>query len=324
MRVEVLGLDPSSYEPHPLHMAERCWTETNCYVDLWIEVLHSLGVDPVAAGACTLSTDFEGDQWTMFKFPNEDLRALFGLEIAELNVWRPLVDHVREQLAMGHLLTVDVDAWYLPDTAGVSYRSEHQKTTLMPQMIDVDNRTLGYFHNAGYFELIGEDFDGVLGIDKQDDPSVLPPYVETVRIDRLKKPHDGFVDVVRGLAREHLARRPSSNPMWRFKERLEADLDWLSHQPLATFHRYAFGTCRQCGSAAELAGSFVEWLDRHDAAGLDSSIDAFRRIAMSCKALQFRLARVVSGRSVDLDAAFGELAEAWEAAMEPLVARYGD
>ena len=137
MRIEVLGIDPARYVPHPLHTAEHEWTETNCYVDLWIEMLHALGLDPVAGAAFSLSSDFEGDQWAMFKFPTADLRTLFGLEVAELNVWRPVVDHIAEQLGFGRLLTVDVDAWYLPDTAGVTYRVEHQKTTIAPQMLDV-------------------------------------------------------------------------------------------------------------------------------------------------------------------------------------------
>ncbi len=74
----LLRLDPATFCPHPLHAAERTWTETNCYVDMWIEVLHALGLDPVAAAAFTLSCDFEGDQWTFFKYPPEDLRALSG------------------------------------------------------------------------------------------------------------------------------------------------------------------------------------------------------------------------------------------------------
>ncbi len=67
--LRVVPVDASSYRPHPLHATERTWTETNCYVDLWIELLHSLGLDPLAAAAFTISTDFEGDQWTFFKFP---------------------------------------------------------------------------------------------------------------------------------------------------------------------------------------------------------------------------------------------------------------
>ncbi len=53
MRVEVLGIDAATYVPHPLHTDKREWSETNCYVDLWIEVLNALGLDPVAAAAFT-------------------------------------------------------------------------------------------------------------------------------------------------------------------------------------------------------------------------------------------------------------------------------
>ena len=47
--VSLLGLDPASYARHPLHDDDRDWPETNCYTDLWLELLHALGVDPVAA-----------------------------------------------------------------------------------------------------------------------------------------------------------------------------------------------------------------------------------------------------------------------------------
>ena len=61
---------PATYEPHPLHAAERNWTETNCYVG-------HVDRGPARPGSrsggrrrpFTLSTDFEGDQWTLFKFP---------------------------------------------------------------------------------------------------------------------------------------------------------------------------------------------------------------------------------------------------------------
>src|SRR5665213_624623 len=76
--VELLPLREATYERHALHGDDRCWSETNCYVDAWIEVLNSLGLEPCAAGAFTLSSDFLGDQWTFFKYPTEDLRALYG------------------------------------------------------------------------------------------------------------------------------------------------------------------------------------------------------------------------------------------------------
>ena len=110
--VSLLPVTAASFVPDALHAADRDWTETNCYVDLWIEVLHALGLDAGAAGACTLSTRFEGDQWTFLKYPPEDLRALYGIEVSELNVWRPVLDHVVEHLALGNLLTVEVAGWY--------------------------------------------------------------------------------------------------------------------------------------------------------------------------------------------------------------------
>ena len=94
----------STYASHPLHGDDRTWPETNCYVDLWIEVLHARGLEPLAGLAFTLGLDYEGDQFTFFKFPHADLRVLFGIEVQELNVWRPLEVHAAEQLALGRML----------------------------------------------------------------------------------------------------------------------------------------------------------------------------------------------------------------------------
>ncbi len=87
-----------------------------------------------------------------------------------MNVWRPVVDHVEEQLALGRLCTVEGDAWFLPDTVGVSYGIDHVKTTVVPAAIDRAGRSLGYFHNAGYYELAGDDFDGLLRLGAHADP----------------------------------------------------------------------------------------------------------------------------------------------------------
>ena len=328
-RPGLVAIDTASYRPHPLHAGERTWTETNCYVDLWIELLHALGLDPLAAAAFTLSTDFEGDQWTFFKFPPEDLRALFGLEVAEFNVWRPLLDHAEEQLKLGRLMIMDTDAWFLPATQGVSYRIAHVKTSMVPHRIDRDRRHLGYFHNAGYFELEGDDFDGVFRSGRDTDLSVLPPYVETVRLDRIRRDPDGLVAGALALTRAHLARRPVDDPMVRFEQRLEHDAAWLGTQDIETYHLYAFGTCRQCGATAELAASFVDWLAEHDPAvtGSDDLVvvaDAFRTVATTAKALQFSLARRSRGRAVDLHGSFEEMSLAYRTAMDGLVSRYGD
>ena len=53
-------------------------------------MLHAQGLDPMAALAFTLELDFEGDQYTFFKFSLDEIRALYGIEVQELNVWRPM------------------------------------------------------------------------------------------------------------------------------------------------------------------------------------------------------------------------------------------
>ncbi len=322
MTVALLPLTADGFRPHALHASERNWSETNCYVDVWIEVLHALGLDPVAGGAFTLSTDFEGDQWTFFKYPPEDLRALYGLEVSEFNVWRPVLDHVVEQLEFGRLCTVEVDSWFLPDTRGVSYQIDHVKSTIVPQMLDPGARRMGYFHNAGYFELEGDDFDGVFRLGRHAEAPGLPPYVELVRLDRVRRNDPELVSRVVALTGEHLARRPSDNPIIRLGERIEHDLPWLTGQDLETFHLYSFGICRQCGATAELASSFVDWLNRFDRTGTEPAADAFRDLAAGAKALQFALARVVRGRTIDLMPILTPMAKHWSEAMDLLGDRY--
>jgi hypothetical protein len=325
MRLQIFDLDPATYAPHPLHAPDRNWTETNCWLDMMIELLHVLGLDPVAAAAFTLSTDFDGDHWTLFKYPPEDLRALYGLEVAEMYVWRPVVDHLADHLAQGHLLTVEVDAWYLPDTAGVTYHLDHAKTGIIPQMLDRGGRRLGYFHNAAYFELGGDDFDGIFYLPGGRDPVILLPYVEIVKLDRVRRPDDDrLLAGAVALTREHLARRATTNPLPRFRARLASDLEWLASQGDAAFHPYAFATCRQCGGTAEVAADFVAWLDARDGGGLAPASAAFRRVAESAKGLQFALARAARGRHVDFDAAFDDMEHAWDTALETMVRRYGD
>ncbi len=324
MRLQIFDLDPATYRPHRLHAPDRNWTETNCWLDMMIEVLHVLGLDPVAALPGTLSADFDGDQWGLFKFPLEDLRVLFGLEVSEMYVWRPVIDHVADHLSQGHLLTVEVDAWYLPDTAGITYGLDHAKTGIVMQMLDRSDRRLGYFHNAGYFELGGDDFDGIFHLPDGRDPNVLLPYVEIVKLDRVRHDDDGrLLETVVALTKDHLARRPATNPVARMRARIEADLGWLASEGDATFHPYAFGTCRQCGANAEVAGTFVGWLDERDGGGLDKAAGAFEVIAATAKGLEFSLARAARGRTVDLAPPFEKMEMAWDTAMDILVERYG-
>src|SRR6185503_2452300 len=157
-RSQIADLDPATYRRHPIHGEERIWAETNCYTDLLIELAHGLGFEPAAALAFTLAVDFEGDQWTFFKPPAADLHELYGFDLQELAIWRPLAEHVAEQVQAGRPVLVELDAWFLPDTAGTAYKLAHTKTTVGVNEIDPAARRMGYFHNAGYFMVEGDDF----------------------------------------------------------------------------------------------------------------------------------------------------------------------
>ena len=65
------------------------------------------GFEPRAILPFTLTIDIEGDQWTFVKCPAADLQALYGIDVIELNVYRPLVRHIEAQLALGRPTIVE-------------------------------------------------------------------------------------------------------------------------------------------------------------------------------------------------------------------------
>ena len=179
------GLAAAGYAPHPaLHGPQAVWGEKNCYVDLWIELLHTLGAEPLALWPFALEIDFEGDQWTFFKPPTTALRRLYGIDVQELTPWRPLAAQAIEHLAAGRWLSIEADAYWLPDVAGTDYRRHHAKTTIVLNDVDLQARRLGYFHNAGYFALDGEDFARLFHLADTDgaaEPARLPLFAEFIR-----------------------------------------------------------------------------------------------------------------------------------------------
>ena len=124
----IIELDPSTYVRHAIHGEGRCWAETNCYVDVLIELIHALGFEPAAALAFTVSVDFEVDQWTFFKYPHRDLLEMYGMQVEELNPWVSLATHIEEQVNAGRPVLVEVDSYFLPDTKGTAYQSKHVKS----------------------------------------------------------------------------------------------------------------------------------------------------------------------------------------------------
>ena len=311
--VSLWGTTLSAYECHPLHVPGRTYLETNCYADVLIELLHARGDEPLAMFGFIVRSDWEGDQFTYFKPPHGDLDRLFGVDVHEMLPYRSIPEHIERQLELGRTVLVEIDAWYLPDTAATSYRQEHLKTTVAPEMIDREAQRMRYFHNAGLYELDGEDYRGAFRMLPQFTDDVMDPFIEVVRFDAGPRlTGEDLREGARELLRHHYARRPARNPFVAWTESLSRDLPRLLAGAATDYHEYAFVTVRMVGSAFELCADHVEWVLGADGA---PAAAALRSIVEGSKTVSFRLAR---RRPFDPEPALAGLAEAWDDAMEAL------
>ena len=299
-------IDLPRYTPHALHSGDRAWTETNCYTDLWIELLHARGLDPLAMLAYTLRVDFEGDQWTFFKPEFATLRSLYGIDVEELIVWRGLRSATEEQVSRGRIVLAETDAFHLPDTAATDYRRQHTKTSI--GITHFEDGRCEYFHNAGFHSLTGEDFDGVFA------PRELALYCEFAKVDgMIRRTDDDLRAISRVTLRDTMTRVPTRNPVREFALRIVADE--VTQQGLNYWNSYAFVSLRQCGAAFELGRDYLRWLDPAHA----PASDACERISSGAKTLILKGARAANrGRALDADDALAVMAESWDAAMELL------
>lgn len=309
----------AGHRRHSLHDDANTWPGVNCYVDLWVELLHSRGYDPLLAGGFVLESDCDGTQWTFHKYDLEDLLLVYGIRVAEISVWRDLARHVQEHLAAGRLLTVEVDAFSLPDTYGISYQQQHVKTTIAVEQFDPDGPYVRYFHDRDRHEADGTDAARLLRLEGGGE---LPPYVETVTFDAVPARADAALD----RARVHLSRRASGDPVDRLRRQLHADVDWLVEATAGdeqVCYDYAFNTVRQCGAGAQLAARYVETLAALDGSDASRAAGAFDRVASSAKSLQFVLTRRAHGRRGDLDGPLEAMSADWAEAMAAVAATYG-
>jgi hypothetical protein len=316
MDVRLLPLTPQTFEPHPLHAPDRCWAETNCAVDLWIEILHAMDLTPEAALGFTATQDFEGDQFTFGKFPLGELQLLYGVRVRELSVYEPIERHMLTQMQRGRMCLVEVDPFFLPDTGIAAYRRQHGKTTIAPNYIDPENRRLEYFHNAGYYALEGEDFDGALR-PPMPEGTLFRPYMEFTNLD----PHPLEPKELRRRALQlyarHWANRPAQNPIRAFQQVAPGRTQALVGAGEQAFHDYAFHNLRMLGSNFELLGAGLAWLYGPE----DPHVALCQVIAETAKAAQFQLARAVARARFDsFTQALDPAARAWDQLFDPAVA----
>ncbi len=312
------SLDPAAYLRHPMHGPDRIWPESNCYSDLWIEVLHALNQAPEAVFGFAVGQDFEGDQFTFAKPPLEDIEALYGIVVQELAIFDDVAVHVETQLARGRLSLIEVDSFYLPDTRGLSYQLTHGKTSIAINRIDRTAKCAEYFHGPGYYRLDGEDYKGVFK-GYGDEATPFLPYVEFMKFPKV------IASARRNLAGEilarHLAHRPTANPIRTFQTQFAELAQTVASREPSYFHLFAFNTLRQFGANFELLASHLAWLEQR--VGAPGTKHA-NQIAETAKVCQFQLARACARRKFDgLSVALEPAVDAYDELMAALDRQWG-
>ena len=116
---------------------------------------------------------------------------------------------------------------------------------------------------------------------------------------------------------QHLERRPTSNPLRKFQQRLEQEIPALQAGELSQYHLWAFATIRQLGAAFELAAVHLRWAWPAGGADVERAAAGFDLIARVSKTLILKAARAVnSGRLLDASSLFDEMATAWSCSMD--------
>jgi hypothetical protein len=293
------------------------WPVTNCYIDALTLVLRAWDLDPVAALGVTVAQDYEGDQFTFFKYQHNDLELLYGVTVGELMIYRSMEEQIFVQIGLGRIALMEVDGYYLPDTRATSYRSQHAKTTIGIDGIDIAGGRLGYFHNVGHYELTGQDYAGVFRKLPQENSTdnALPPYVEFVKHRWPPLGDRSLADATARLLRHHLNRRPERNPIRQYRGDFLRHMDWLLSVPHA-FHDYAFGIFRQLGANFQLLASHADWLQAQGLGDLTTASDAARKISATAKMMQFKVARSTNrGRPDPCNELFDTIEQAYDTAL---------
>lgn len=319
------GLTPENYRRHPLHGNGGTGLQAHGHADPWIAFVHTLGLEPLAMLASTVAANFEGDQWTACQPPLPELRALYGIDVRELAVWRPLVEHAREHLAGGKLIHARVDPRWLPDARDGGDRG-HTRTCILMAELDEARERLDYFHDDGYFELEGADFRQLFRPEGAPDSGLPPLSAQLVRLDRLaRKDPSELADESFELLRLHFAWRPRSNPFSRFASRLAKELPGLRETGLDSWRRWSAATVCEGGSAFELLAAHLRWLATQSYPELDEPAERFDAIATACAALLLKGERAVgSGAPLGANDLLHAVASDWERGMAQLGAVLGE
>ena len=243
----------------------------------------------VAALAFALALDFEGDQWQFFKSPLEDLRrALRRSSVQELADLAAGRQHVARAAGRGPAA----------DRRGGRLLSARHRRHLVRRRAREDHDRasrrstsrrgrLGYFHNAGYYELDGRRLRR-RSSPRSPGPTLFRPTSSSsgsTASAGLEPPSSWrsrarrWTGALRARARRQSGRRFARAPDRRPRVAARpADV----HVPPVRLRHPA-----PVRRLLELAATFLRWLGVSGAPGLEPAAAAYQRVSESAKAMQF-------------------------------------
>jgi len=186
--------------------------------------------------------------------------------------------------------------------------------------LDPDKRRLGYFHNAGYYSLEGEDFARTLRLEHAAGSDFHAVFAELVRIDALvRRPATELVALSRSLWRRHLKRARRATPCAASRGASSRTCPGIQERGLPTTTPGRSARSASSARRLELAAANLKWLASEGVAGLTPATLAFEQLSAANKTFILKGARATnSRRPLDSAALFDEMAGAWERGMQTL------
>ena len=247
----------------------------------------------------------------LLRAASEELVRLHGIDVHEMQLYRPVVDHVVEQIEASRTLIVEADSFYMPDGSPTSYRRAHVKSSIAIEAIDPAEERLRYFHRPATtnsamiiaaFSVWGERFRTMCC-------RPIPSWSGSMRGRAWR--------AITFVARHIKCSRGNSNGSprvihgWRLETGWRGIFRRCSRAPTANI---TLTLSPRCGSAGPhlKRHRVLEWLTQGSSSDAQDAIDAFGRQVKGAKSLLFRLAR---RRAFDATPAIRELAHDWDIAM---------
>ncbi|MCY0389420.1 DUF1839 family protein [Robbsia sp. Bb-Pol-6] len=286
--------------PHVLHTGQRLWNRANSYASLWIELLHGWGFEPLAALACAIALDFDGDQFTVLSLPEEDLKVLYGVTTFRLAIYDRLEAHIATQTDAGNVVLADVDTFYLPDVPSL-YGTLHGPTLVGIDRLDMRACAASYYRQGRRYELGGDDYGGIFR-----QPALVEGYHDALirHVECAKRAfppvsEEALAAVSVQLLRRHLSRVPQRSPIAAFRATLSSTLETLANSGETFRHSFAYGTLSQFGSHFELFTAYLQWLEHRHHPQPAGCIQASQRLVSESLVCQMRLLRATTRGKMD-------------------------